>query len=59
LLDALLASGYLDRRRVNDSEDRIRRLVRRLNLPAGDTEAWLGMLRQIVWKLRSEKDPEV
>ena len=53
LLDALDASGYLDRRRVNDSEDRIRRLVRRLNLPADDTEAWLGMLRQIVWKLRS------
>ena len=57
LLDALDASGYLDRRRVNDSEDRIRRLVRRLNLPADDTEAWLGMLRQIVWKLRSKKFP--
>jgi TrmH family RNA methyltransferase len=55
LLDALHASGYLDRRRVNDSEDRIRRLVRRLNLRAEDTDAWLGMLRQIVWKLRSEK----
>jgi tRNA/rRNA methyltransferase len=55
LLDALLASGYLNRRRVNDSEDRIRRLVRRLNLQAEDTDAWLGMLRQIVWKLRSEK----
>jgi TrmH family RNA methyltransferase len=59
LLDALHDSGYLNRRRVNDSEDRIRRLVRRLNLPAGDAEAWLGMLRQIVWKLRSEKDPGV
>jgi TrmH family RNA methyltransferase len=57
LLDALHDSGYLDRRRVNDSEDRIRRLVRRLHLPAEDTDAWLGMLRQIVWKLRSEKSP--
>jgi tRNA/rRNA methyltransferase len=55
LLDALRASGYLDRRRVNDSEDRIRRLVRHLNLPAGDTDAWLGMLRQIVWKLCAGK----
>jgi TrmH family RNA methyltransferase len=55
LLEALHASGYLDRRRVNDSEDRIRRLVRRLNLQAEDTDAWLGMLRQILWKLRSEK----
>ena len=55
LLDALRASGYLDRRPVNDSEDRIRRLVRRLHLQAEDMDAWLGMLRQIVWKLRSEE----
>ena len=57
LLEALHDSGYLNRRRVNDSEDRIRRLVRRLHLTAEDTDAWLGMLRQIVWKLRSEKSP--
>jgi TrmH family RNA methyltransferase len=57
LLETLHASGYLDRRPVNDSEDRIRRLVRRLHLAADDTDAWLGMLRQIVWKLRSEKFP--
>jgi tRNA/rRNA methyltransferase len=55
LLEALRDSGYLDRRPVNDSEDRIRRLVRRLHLAAEDTDAWLGMLRQMVWKLRSEK----
>ena len=55
LLEALHASGYLSRRRVNDSDDRIRRLVRRLNLQAEDTDAWLGMLRQIMWKLRLEK----
>jgi TrmH family RNA methyltransferase len=57
LLEALHDSGYLTRRRVNDSEERIRRLVRRLHLQAEDTDAWLGMLRQIVWKLRSEKSP--
>jgi len=55
LLETLHASGYLERRPVNDSEDRIRRLIRRLHLAAEDTDAWLGMLRQIVWKLRSEK----
>jgi tRNA/rRNA methyltransferase len=58
LLEALRGSGYLDRRHINDAEDRIRRLVRRLDLPAGDSEAWLGMLRQIVWKLRSESKAE-
>lgn len=55
LLEAMRASGYLDRRPIADVEERIRRLVRRLNLPADDTTAWLGILRQIVWKLRSGK----
>ena len=51
LLEAMRASGYLNRRPIADVEVRIRRLVRRLNLPADDTTAWLGILRQIVWKL--------
>jgi TrmH family RNA methyltransferase len=58
LLDALQASGFLDRRHVKDSDERIRRVVRRLKLPARDTDVWLGMLRQILWKLRSEKSPD-
>jgi len=53
LLDALHESGFLDLRRVADSEQRIRRLVRRLHLPARDAVIWLGMFRQIVWKLRA------
>jgi TrmH family RNA methyltransferase len=53
LLEALEASGFLDLRRVRDSEQRIRRLVRRLDLPARDAVIWLGIFRQIVWKLRS------
>jgi len=58
LLEALHASGFLDMRRVADSEQRIRRLVRRLKLPARDAVIWLGMLRQIVWKLRSGESPK-
>jgi TrmH family RNA methyltransferase len=53
LLEAMHSSGYLNRRPIADVEDRVRRLVRRLNLPANDTTAWLGILRQIVWKLQS------
>jgi len=53
LFDALQLSGFLDLRRVADSEQRIRRLVRRLHLPARDAVIWLGIFRQIVWKLRS------
>jgi TrmH family RNA methyltransferase len=55
LLEAMRISGYLDRRPIADVEERMRRLVRRLNLPARDAVVWLGILRQIVWKLRSEK----
>jgi TrmH family RNA methyltransferase len=53
LLEAMRASGYLDRRPIADVEERMRRLVRRLNLPARDAVVWLGILRQILWKLRS------
>jgi TrmH family RNA methyltransferase len=55
LLEAMRASGYLDRRPIADVEDRIRRLVHRLKLPARDAVVWFGILRQIVWKLRSGK----
>ncbi|MBZ5631470.1 MAG: RNA methyltransferase [Acidobacteriia bacterium] len=55
LLDALRASGYLNPGSAAAAEEKVRRLVRRLNLRAGDAEVWLGMLRQILWKLRSER----
>jgi TrmH family RNA methyltransferase len=51
LTEALRESGFLDRRVVGDSEQRIRRLVRRLRLPQQDAIMWLGIFRQIVWKL--------
>jgi tRNA/rRNA methyltransferase len=35
------------------AEEKVRRLVRRLSLPADDAEIWLGMLRQMIWKMRS------
>ena len=57
LLDALHLSGFLELRRVADADQRICRLVRRLNLPARDAVIWQGMLRQIVWKMRSAQKP--
>jgi tRNA C32,U32 (ribose-2'-O)-methylase TrmJ len=32
---------------------KMRRLIRRMNLNAHDAEVWLGILRQILWKLVS------
>ena len=58
LLDALQTSGFLDRRRVADSDDRIRRLVRRLHLQQRDAVIWLGMLRQMLWKMNHGEHPD-
>jgi tRNA/rRNA methyltransferase len=59
LLDALQTSGFLDRRHVSDADERIRRLVRRLRLPERDAVIWLGMLRQMLWKMNQGKNSEV
>ena len=52
LIDALRASGYLGERSVAAKEEKIRRMVRRLKLSSADAELWLGMLRQMLWKMK-------
>jgi len=49
LTEVLERSGYVH---SIGADVKIRRLVRRLDLPAHDAEVWLGMIRQIQWKLR-------
>jgi tRNA/rRNA methyltransferase len=51
LLKALRESGYA---RTQSTPAKIRRMIRRLNIPEKEAEAWMGMLRQIVWKLGQE-----
>jgi tRNA/rRNA methyltransferase len=51
LLDALRVSGYVKPGTEVVMEDKARRLVRRMNLQPGEATVWLGMLRQIAWKL--------
>jgi TrmH family RNA methyltransferase len=53
LMEALTRSGYLNPRTAGSTAQKIRRLVRRLNLPERDAEVWLGVWRQILWKLSS------
>jgi TrmH family RNA methyltransferase len=56
LIDALRASGYLEQRPVAAKEEKIRRMVRRLGLSSNDAEVWLGMLRQMRWKMKPSDD---
>jgi TrmH family RNA methyltransferase len=58
LTEALSSSGFLDRRTVADADERIRRLVRRLNLPTRDADMWTAIMRQIVWKLNATETPQ-
>jgi len=51
LCEILDRSGYVH---ATSTESKTRRLVRRLDLSSHDTEIWLGMLRQILWKLTSQ-----
>jgi len=57
LLEALRLSGYVNPRSVNATEERVRRMVRRLHLSPDDAELWLGMLRQMLWKMRTGEKP--
>lgn len=52
LTEVLAQSGYVH---ASSTEAKIRRLIRRLDLPAHDAEVWLGMFRQIQWKLGRER----
>lgn len=51
LVDALQCSGYTTFDSLAATEEKVRRLLRRMALNARDAEVLLGMLRQIVWKL--------
>jgi tRNA/rRNA methyltransferase len=52
LLQVLQASEYINPRAVA-SEEKLRRLVRRMELNANDADVLVGMMRQVAWKIRS------
>ena len=52
LYQALKISGYVKPGNDAVSEKKVRRLMLRLHLQAMDATVFLGMVRQIVWKLR-------
>jgi len=57
LLDALTRSGYINPRTAGSTEDKVRRLVRRLEIAERDAPVIMGMLRQILWRLGSTDRP--
>ena len=55
LTEVLEKSGYVH---TEGADAKIRRLVRRMELAGHDAEIWLGMIRQIHWKLTSAGKPQ-
>lgn len=53
LADLLRASGY-GRGASRSFEEGLRRMVLRLGLDEADAQLWLGMLRQMEWRIRSK-----
>lgn len=52
LLEALDVSQYIKPGMQVATDEKIRRMVRRLNLHTVDVEVWLGVVRQMLWKMK-------
>jgi tRNA/rRNA methyltransferase len=53
VFEALWACGYLKSTGA-PTEEKVRPVVRRLSLSSEDAPVWLGILRQMLWKIRSK-----
>jgi tRNA/rRNA methyltransferase len=55
LTDVLEVTGYTKRHPANCDEEQIRRLVLRMGVAANDVPVWMGILRQILWRIRGSR----
>jgi TrmH family RNA methyltransferase len=55
LTEVLQATEYTRRHSANCDPAHIRRLVRRIGADAVDAPVWMGILRQVLWKLGAER----
>jgi len=58
LFDAARQSGYVKPRTSEVTKEKLRRMVRRLQMAPEDSVLWLGLLRQIDWALSRREHPE-
>ncbi|RZU41545.1 RNA methyltransferase [Edaphobacter modestus] len=54
----LEASEYIRRHPANSSEEQVRRLVLRMGLTAADVPIWMGILRQVLWRMGRQDSEE-
>ena len=51
LAEMLAGIGYAKRRPASADPTEVRRMVRRMNLNQSDARRWIGILRQLLWKM--------
>jgi TrmH family RNA methyltransferase len=56
LTEVLEETGYTKRHPANCDEGQIRRLVLRMGVAASDAPVWMGILRQILWKVAGRRE---
>jgi TrmH family RNA methyltransferase len=55
LREVLEGTDYMRRHAANSDPALLRRLVRRMEVDAEDAAVWMGILRQVLWKIRGER----
>ncbi len=56
LTEVMEETGYTKRHPANCDEAQIRRLVLRMGVVARDVPVWMGILRQVLWKVRASSE---
>jgi TrmH family RNA methyltransferase len=51
LIEVMEKTEYTRRHAANSTPEHVRRLVRRIGVDAVDAPVWMGILRQVLWKL--------
>jgi TrmH family RNA methyltransferase len=54
LTEVLEEAGYTKRHPANCDAEQIRRLVMRMGVATTDVPVWMGILRQVLWKIRGD-----
>jgi TrmH family RNA methyltransferase len=54
LMEMMEATGYTKRHPANCDEAQVRRLVMRMGVGAKDVPVWMGVFRQVLWRVRGE-----
>jgi len=54
LAEVLAGIGYAQRRPASAERTEVRRMVRRMNLNQSDARRWIGVLRQLLWKMKHD-----